>query len=69
MISLLLTVIAILIAIGCIALLYYLIIWALGQFGIPIPETPLRIALVIVVLIVIYMLIAGTFHPGLYLGR
>ncbi len=61
MVTLFLMVLSILIAIGFIALLYYIIIWALGQFGIPVPEVPLKIALVILVLMVIYMIVSGSF--------
>lgn len=60
--SLLLMVLSILIAIGVIALIYYLVVWALGQFGIAVPETPLRIIFVILVLIVFYMIVAGHFQ-------
>lgn len=59
MLSLFLTVLLILIAIGVVALLYYLVIWALGQFGIPVPQTALRIGFVVLVLIVIYLVVAG----------
>lgn len=65
--SLFLTVVAILIAIGVVALIYYLIVWALAQFGLPVPEQPLRIAFVIVVLIIIYMIVSGSF-PAVVIG-
>lgn len=65
--SLFLTVLAILIAIGFIALLYYLVVWALAQFGVPVPERPLRIAFVIVVLISIYMIVSGSLHGLVFL--
>lgn len=64
--SLFLTVLAILIAIGLIALLYYLVVWALAQFGLPVPDKPLRIAFVIVVLIAIYMILSGSYHGPLW---
>lgn len=61
MVELFLVVLSILIAIGVVALLYYLTIWALRNFGVPIPTTALRIGFVVLVLVIIYFIIAGGF--------
>lgn len=67
---LVLTVLAALIAVGVIVLIYYVVVWALGQFDISVPEKPLRIAFAILVLIVIYMIVAGHFSgPFFVRGR
>lgn len=59
MLSLFLTILAILIAIGLVALLYYVVVWALQQFRISVPTTALRIGFTVLVLVVIYILVAG----------
>jgi hypothetical protein len=58
MISFVLAVIVALIAICVLVGCYYLVIWVLGQLGIPVPAMAVKIAMIVIALLILYYLIA-----------
>ncbi len=54
------TILTILFYVGVIALVCWLVVWALGQFGIPVPARAVQIgAALLVIALVIYILRSG----------
>ena len=59
--SILIRVLNVLLAVACVVLCYFLIIWVLGMLGVSIPDQILRIVMVIIGLIAVIGALSGRF--------
>jgi len=59
--GLLMRVLKVLLAIACVVLAYFVIIWVLGMLGISVPDQILRVVMVILGLIAVIGAISGKF--------